>query len=260
MKISVVIPAFNVAQWVGCAVESALCQTASAHEVIVVDDGSTDGTASIVHSFEDRVRLLRQVNTGLAGARNAGAAATSGTHIFFLDGDDYLVPEALEVVCRATRDFPHEVDAVAPNHLCLHPDGSSRPTWPEHAGVHKVDRSDLRRLTEGGWLAANALIARGAWEEHPYRGGLKACEDLDMWASLLLAGRTILATSEPVVVRRMHRPGSLSGQAALMRRHRRTVFASILARRGLTATERLWFMSRLARSSAGHLVAALRSR
>jgi len=95
MKCSVIIPLYNKQATVRRALDSVLAQTLAAHEVIVVDDGSTDGSASEVAPYRDAVCLLSQINAGPAAARNAGARASSGTELLFLDADDELTPEGL---------------------------------------------------------------------------------------------------------------------------------------------------------------------
>src|SRR5206468_8067951 len=83
--VSVVIPAFNAADYIAAAIESALAQTYPAEEVIVVDDGSTDDTAAIAMRFSHPVRVLQKPNGGPASARNTGISAASGTWIALLD-------------------------------------------------------------------------------------------------------------------------------------------------------------------------------
>ena len=93
---SIVIPAYNVAATIEATVASALVQTFHSFEVIVVDDGSTDETPQILAGIADaRLRLVRQRNRGLAGARNSGIAKARGRYIGFLDGDDLWAPEKL---------------------------------------------------------------------------------------------------------------------------------------------------------------------
>lgn len=95
--VSIVVPAYNTLKTLPETLNSLLAQTYMNFEVIVVDDGSTDGTADWVRDLDDpRVRLFRQVNRGLAGARNGGIIAARGTLIGFCDGDDLWEPEKLE--------------------------------------------------------------------------------------------------------------------------------------------------------------------
>ncbi|WP_291136272.1 glycosyltransferase family 2 protein [Flavobacterium sp. UBA7663] len=93
MKISIVIPCYNVGQYLTRCIESVLSQTYSHFEVILIDDGSTDSTAAISQSFaalDNRVQYFYQENSGVSVARNLGIEKASGTKIMFLDADDYI--------------------------------------------------------------------------------------------------------------------------------------------------------------------------
>jgi glycosyltransferase involved in cell wall biosynthesis len=103
--VSVVIPCFNHARYVGEAVDSALNQAYSSVETIVVDDGSTDDSVSVVRARQG-VRIVQQANRGLPAARNAGLAAARGELVAFLDADDRLLPAAIDAGLRALADNP----------------------------------------------------------------------------------------------------------------------------------------------------------
>lgn len=107
VRVSVVIPTHNHARFVTQAIESALAQTVSPYEVIVVDDGSTDDTSAALEEFTGRIRSVRQKNQGVATARNVGAALSSGDMLAFLDADDMWLPAKLE---RQTARFLSEPD------------------------------------------------------------------------------------------------------------------------------------------------------
>lgn len=97
MRVSVVIPAYNAEKFIRRAVDSALAQQANfPFEVIVVDDGSTDGTAGLLESYGSAIRVLRQENKGVSAARNAGVAVAAGEFIALLDCDDYWKPGKLQ--------------------------------------------------------------------------------------------------------------------------------------------------------------------
>jgi glycosyltransferase involved in cell wall biosynthesis len=95
-EVSVIIPSYNSAAYLPEAIESALGQTVPPLEVIVVNDGSTDGTARILDQYRGRIRSIFQENRGLSAARNRGIAAARGDLIAFLDADDIWLPEKLE--------------------------------------------------------------------------------------------------------------------------------------------------------------------
>jgi glycosyltransferase involved in cell wall biosynthesis len=100
-KISVVIPTFNRSQRLKAALDSVLRQTRPVDEIVVVDDGSTDGTQTMLHGFAKQhpdipIRAIRQENRGPSAARNAGMRAASGELIAFLDDDDIWLPQKIE--------------------------------------------------------------------------------------------------------------------------------------------------------------------
>jgi glycosyltransferase involved in cell wall biosynthesis len=102
-SVSVVVTCFNYERYVGLCVRSILRQTLQPLEVIVVNAGSTDGSAAVLAGFGDRIRVIEQPNSGLVPARNRGFAASRGELVLFIDADDMLHPQALEEVVRAWR-------------------------------------------------------------------------------------------------------------------------------------------------------------
>src|SRR5262245_22080838 len=111
-RVSVVIPTFNRAGFVREAIESVLAQTFGDWELIVIDDGSTDDTASVVAAFGDpRIRYIRQENRGEGRARNAGLAVATGEWVSFLDSDDRMLPDNLAALI-AVSDARPEIDVA----------------------------------------------------------------------------------------------------------------------------------------------------
>lgn len=161
-RVSVVITAYNYERFVAAAIDSALGQGPGV-EVIVVDDGSTDGTAEVLAPYADRVRVISQPNGGQAAAFNTGLIAATGELVALLDADDVLLDGAVERLRAAAAAQP---DAV----LFLHPmtviDADGRPTGdtlPE-AG-RRLPAGDLRpRLLTGpddiAWQPASGLAFR----------------------------------------------------------------------------------------------------
>jgi len=95
-KVSVVIPTYNYGRYLGEAIDSALNQSLPPHEVVVVDDGSTDNSSEVLAGYGDRIITLRQQNLGVGAARNSGARVATGDFLAFLDADDYWAPEKLK--------------------------------------------------------------------------------------------------------------------------------------------------------------------
>lgn len=115
-KVSVVIPLYNQEKYLGKCIRSVLSQTFQNFEVILVNDGSTDKSLEICQSYakrDKRISVISKPNEGLAFARKDGFLRARGEYIYFLDSDDYLMPNALEALSEVTRG--KEVDMVAGN-------------------------------------------------------------------------------------------------------------------------------------------------
>ena len=104
--VSVIIPTYNRARLVAHAIQSALAQTYHAIEVVVADDGSTDGTAAVTAGYRPRVRYVRQANAGVSAARNLGLRHATGEFIAFLDSDDVWHPWKLAAQVALLRQHP----------------------------------------------------------------------------------------------------------------------------------------------------------
>ncbi|WP_431268382.1 glycosyltransferase family 2 protein [Dankookia sp. P2] len=110
--VSILTPAYDVARLVGAAVDSVLAQDFPDWEMIVVDDGSRDGTAEAVAARRDpRIRLIVQENAGVSAARSRAMAEARGEAILFLDADDWLAPDALSRLLAALAAAPEAVGA-----------------------------------------------------------------------------------------------------------------------------------------------------
>jgi len=117
--VSVAITTYNQARFIGATIESVLAQTCPPDEIVVVDDGSQDGTAEVVGQFGDRVRLVRQRNGGVTRARNRAVRECRGDFVALLDGDDLWLPTKLERCLAALRLTPeaeviaHDIETVS---------------------------------------------------------------------------------------------------------------------------------------------------
>ncbi len=110
MKVSAVIPAYNRRDYITRAIESAIRQSLPVDEIVVIDDGSTDGTAELVESrYSNTVRVVRQSNTGVSGARRRGILEARGEWIAFLDSDDEWTPERNAALLKAAELVPPDV-------------------------------------------------------------------------------------------------------------------------------------------------------
>lgn len=171
-QISVVVPIYDVAPYLEDCLSSIAAQTVTDLEVVIVDDGSPDGSAAIAHRFaagDPRFRVLSQPNGGLGAARNAGVAACGGDYLAFVDGDDQLVPDALERM----RDALQATGSAFATGNVLRFDDDRR--WPAQFLAKTFLRQRLRtHVTRFDWLivdrmAANKLWRRAFWDEQRLR-------------------------------------------------------------------------------------------
>ena len=180
LKVSVIIPVFNRPQSVRRAIESVLAQTCQDFEIIVVDDASTDATATVVAAFTDpRIRLIRhERNRGGSAARNTGIQASSAPYVAFLDSDDEWLPNKLE---RQLAVFEAATDQVG-----LVYTGAER-VWEDGVVSRDVPRRhpDLTRTllltnvigeTSVGMVRRRVLDETGGFDE-----SLPSCQDVDLW-------------------------------------------------------------------------------
>ena len=111
-KISVVVPVFNVEDYLCACIESIINQSFRDLEIILVNDGSTDSSLDICNTFsarDQRITVINQKNTGLSGARNSGIKAARGEYILFVDSDDFVAANSLKVVCDAISSNKAEI-------------------------------------------------------------------------------------------------------------------------------------------------------
>ncbi len=110
-KVSIIIPIYNVKDYVQKTIESAINQTEKDIEIILVDDGSTDGSEKLCDQYaniDTRIMVIHKKNGGLSSARNAGTVAATSEYIMFLDGDDYLKENAVERVLKVMKKYPSD--------------------------------------------------------------------------------------------------------------------------------------------------------
>jgi glycosyltransferase involved in cell wall biosynthesis len=157
--VSIVIPCFNQARFLGDAIESALAQTYPALEILVLNDGSSDGTPEVAERYG--VRCVTQPNQGLSAARNRGLAETSGSLITFLDADDRLRPPAIALGIESLREH---AECAFTSGFCslVGPDGS---TLFEPEQLH-IERDHYAALLRHNyiWCPASVLYRRSALE------------------------------------------------------------------------------------------------
>jgi glycosyltransferase involved in cell wall biosynthesis len=203
--VTVVMPAYDAAEFIGESTESVLAQTFSDWELVVVDDGSTDGTSGVVAAYDDpRIRLLTIEHSGLpAVARNCGLAASESRYVAFLDADDLWRPEKLTRQV-AVLDSRPELGLVHTGFEQLRDDGLE-PYLPPAGST--AGGPQFERLAVGNYIANSSVLVRrelldryGFFDEDPR---LRGTEDFELW--LRLSPRTTFGyVAEPLLVYRLH--------------------------------------------------------
>ena len=219
--ISVILGTFNGASrgFLTQAIDSVIAQSVRDFELIVVDDGSTDGTAEVCHRYtsDPRVRLVRKPNGGIASARNAGIAEARGDLLCFIDDDDVWMPEKL---ARQLAAFEQETPKPGLVYCAIEITDSEGHVIG--AQYHPVPANPYRALfyenvvdaTSGVMVSAEALAAVGKFREEIFSGVAQACEDRDLWTRIARKFK-IVSIPEPLVRYRMH-PVKLSTTADVM--------------------------------------------
>jgi glycosyltransferase involved in cell wall biosynthesis len=193
--VSVVINVYNAEAYLGEAIESVLAQTYGNRELIVVDDGSTDGTAGVAARYGDALTYLHQANAGIGSARNHGIEHARGDFFAFLDADDRFVEDKLERQLAAFADDPsldmvfgHVREFLSP---ALDPDFAARIRPP-------VDNA--------AWRMTNLmLVKRDAYfRAGPFSTTLKVGVGVDWYARATEAGLKELVPPVVVLERRLH--------------------------------------------------------
>jgi len=195
-RISVIIPTYNRAHYLVEAIESVLGQTYGNHEIIVVDDGSTDPTNDVVAAFGDRVVLLRQENRGTGAARNTGIARSSGEFLAFLDDDDIWVERKLSLQMQAFEAAP-ETDAVYGH--------TQQFVSPELGDGQRARLRHLDGQVAPAPIAPAMLIRRAAFDRvGPFDESLPIGLEMDWYARLCEAGLKTIMLDTVLYRRRLH--------------------------------------------------------
>ncbi len=217
-KISVIIPAYNACKFIAEAIESVLNQTFPAHEIIVVDDGSTDGTGEFVEKqFGDKVKVIRQENKGQGAARNAGIKVATGNIFQFLDADDLLLPNKFEVQLDFWRRNP-EFDIVYCDH-CYFVEKKIPNDLPLPRPLHQGVLVDVAiRQTPGGpphcfLVSRHVMDVVGQFNEDR---SIQIVEDRDFWFRCALHGFTFGYVPQVLALTRRHGANSTANQLKRM--------------------------------------------
>jgi glycosyltransferase involved in cell wall biosynthesis len=238
-SVSVVIPAYNVARYIGETLASVVAQSLTDWECIVVDDGSTDQTAEVVgQAVDPRIRLIQQKNAGVSAARNLGFQSAFGDTVLFLDGDDTLHPTALE---RLYSFLSAHAEVIACFGALLRTDtaGQLEPgqkaldkhVYASGQILEAVVRHE-RAFSNGGQLLIrrDAVAAAGGYDP-----ALRLSEDWEFWCRLASRGQIAYIGPQDEIMRlRVHAASSSSSLAVDWRNHKAAI-EKVMANKDLSS-------------------------
>jgi glycosyltransferase involved in cell wall biosynthesis len=238
---SVVVPAYQAAATVAEAVDSALSQSLPPLEVIVVDDGSTDGTHDVLAPYCDRIVYVRQENGGGASAVNTGLRLAVGEFMAILDADDVYLPERVEALTELGASRP-DLDILGTDAI-IEVDGRFARLYSEGAPFPIADQRTA--ILRGCFLAAPSLRvtrlrAAGGLDE-----SFATAYDWECWLRLVLGGARAGLVDEPLYLYR-YQEGSLTARRVTDLRGRVRLLERAVIRGDLRAHERVVLESELA--------------
>lgn len=182
---SIIIPLYNKAEYICMSIDSILSQTFQNFEIIIVDDGSTDSSFSIVqnHYQLNRVRLLQQANAGPAAARNTGVKNAIGEWVLFLDADDVLLPDALDTFAKLIKEHI-EIKYIICNYF-IQCDG--KKFLFQHMPIEGIVKNPFL-LEFAGWLSdrpGSAIYKKELALQFPFNENLRRYEDAECQYEML---------------------------------------------------------------------------
>lgn len=221
--ISVVIAAYNAERYLAEAVESVLAQTYQPVEIIVVDDGSTDGTLSVAEAYAERVRVEAQPHHGVAATLNHGLALAQGAYLSILDADDLWLPTKLVQQAELLAAQP-EIDFV----FCLAQNFISPEVDAAQAAQWQVNFDPAPAYNKGTMLIRRAAFARVGGFDPTWQIG----DFLDWYAKAVEAGLTSAMVPQVLYQRRVHGQNLTLRERAKQSDYIRILKAALDRRRG----------------------------
>ena len=197
MKISVVIPTFNRISLVARAIDSVLKQSLNPYEIIVVDDGSDDGTSEMIQKKYKYIKLIQQQNDGVSAARNKGIEHAKGDWIGLLDSDDEWTEKKLEnqadrLIKTPEYDFCHTNEIWIRNGVRV----NQRKKHEKYGGYIFDNCLDICRISPSSVLFRKNILDHIGW----FDSQLPVCEDYDLWLRITSEYR-ILFIDEPLIIK-----------------------------------------------------------
>jgi glycosyltransferase involved in cell wall biosynthesis len=208
---SIAIAAYQAAETIAEALESALAQTLPPVEIVVCDDGSTDDLEQALEPFRDRIVFLRRGHGGEAAAKNAAARATTAEFVSFLDADDFYYPRRLEALAELAGARP-EIDVLTTN-ADLEVDSEIVGRYYPQVAEFPAQDQALGIIASDSAIFGAAAVRRTVFQAAGgLNEGLRSGDDWELWIRLALAGSQFGLVDEPLYRYRVHGRGTSTDQ------------------------------------------------
>ena len=235
MNISVIIPTFERKHLIGRALDSVLKQTQPAREVIVIDDGSSDGTAGWIKKAYPSIILIDQKNRGVSAARNTGIRNAKSKWVALLDSDDEWLPEKLEAQVKLLQKnenklFCHTNEIWIRNGVRVNP----MKKHQKFGGMIFNECLDICRISPSSSLFCRALLDDVGWFDET----LPICEDYDLWLRIT-AKYPVLFVDEPLIIKYGGHSDQLSRRPGGIEQYRIKALENILSSASLKNSDRI---------------------
>jgi len=224
--VSTIIPSYNRSATLSEAVESALNQSYSPIEVIVVDDGSTDDTENKMASYRDRITFVREKHNGAAAARNAGIATSRGEFVAFLDADDIWRRHKIETQVQYLQSHPH-IGILCSDAREFNENGTFSESFLQQFGKVKTEGFVFESIASTAFpLTSTVMVRRSCLNNHRFDERLTNFQDIDFYMRLNL--HSPIATLRQVLVDRRLHTGNVSRSQYNRFYYRTIAFQNIL--------------------------------
>lgn len=208
--VTIIIPVYKVEKYIRRCVDSVLMQSYQNLQIILVDDGSPDSCGKICDSYmkiDHRVKTIHQSNGGLSIARNTGLKSASGKFIYFLDSDDYIAPDAIEIMVRLANK--NHADIVMAGHNRVEADGDihcDSSNWPHLQTTGEIKKAIL--VNDIPNFAWGKLYKKDLWDNYRFPEHI-VMEDMYVVAFVFYKAENIVITSQPLYFYSNENSGSI---------------------------------------------------
>ncbi len=225
MKLSIIVPIYNISKYLKNCLDSILSQSFTDFELLLVDDGSTDGSAGICDNYakkDSRIRVFHKINRGLSSARNLGIEKAKGEYLFFVDGDDFLPENSLHNISEGLKSNPDIL--VSKVFKLVHNEELTEEKFELHndlvEGLNGAQalESLIKNINTPLWQAWRNVIKTEFMKKYDFQflSGLTS-EDMHLIPQIYLQAESVSVCNKPTYVYRIDRSGSIMNTESFKR-------------------------------------------